>query len=302
MSVTPANLSRDALQVFSRKADGPGVRRMAGHLGVLLLTGTIILTAEGGPLIAGAMVLHGVVMTFLFAPLHESVHRSAFKSRRLNRLAGWLGGAVLILPPRYFGHFHFAHHRYTQDLDRDPELLTAKPQSRAGYIWILTGMEYWYRALSGLLRRAAGDASAAFIPESGRARVVRESRLFLAGYTAAIALSVVFRVDWILWLWIYPALLGQPFLRAYLLAEHWGCPAVTDMWRNTRSTVSNPVVRFFTWNMPFHAEHHAHASVPFHALPALSERMAAARHVVSPGYARFHADEVPGLIRRGAGL
>ena len=302
MSTISNPLTTKELTGFSRKADMPGVLRLTVHLGVLATTGTLIMISGSSVVIAVALLAHGVVMTFLFAPLHESVHRSAFRARWLNRLAGWLGGVVLILPPRYFGHFHFAHHRHTQDPDRDPELLTAKPTSWLGYIWLLSGMEYWYRAIGGLLRRAVGAVPAAFIPERQRALVVTESRIFLAGYAVVAILSITFNVDWILWLWVYPALIGQPFLRAYLLAEHWGCPAVSDMWRNTRSTVSNPLVRYFAWNMPYHAEHHAHASVPFHALPALSRRLAAARRVVSPGYARFHISEAPSLIRDGTGV
>ena len=300
MSETKNPLSAAERTALATKIDAPGVRRLALHLGVLLLTGTTIMIARS-PLVVGlALLAHAVVMTFLFAPLHESVHRTAFASRRLNRLAGWLGGAVLILPPRYFAHFHLAHHRYTQDPEHDPELLTAKPVDWLGYLWLLSGLEYWYRSIAGLLRRAAGKADAVFIPERGQARVVTEARIFLAGYAAAIGLSAALQIDWLLWLWVYPALLGQPFLRAYLLAEHWGCPYVREIWRNTRSTVSNPAVRWLAWNMPYHAEHHAHAYVPFHALPALSQRLAAAQ-VISPGYANFHRDEAPGLIQRGGG-
>ena len=302
MSTIPEPLTAKELAGFSRKTDVPGMLRLTTHLMVLLVSGTVIMTSDTGIVIALALLAHGVVLIFLFAPLHESIHRSAFRSRWLNRLAGWLGGAVLILPPRYFGHFHMAHHRHTQDPLRDPELLTAKPTNWRGYLWLLSGLEYWYRALGGLLRRASGTVPADYVPERQRDRVVVESRVFLGGYVAAAVLSVGFQVDWLLWLWVYPALLGQPFLRAYLLAEHWGCPASPDMWRNTRSTISNPLVRFFAWNMPYHAEHHAHASVPFHALPALSRHMGAARQVVSPGYARFHGIEAPALIRAGTGI
>jgi len=30
-------------------------------------------------------------------------------------------------------------------------------------------------------------------------------------------------------------------------------------------------MKWLTWNMPFHVEHHAYPSVPFHALPKLNE-------------------------------
>lgn len=300
---SPANpLTIRELAAFSRKSDGPGLRRFGAHFGLLACTGWLILTLENPAALAAAVLAHGVAMTFLFAPLHESVHRTAFRSRWLNRLAGWIGGAVLILPPRYFSHFHRAHHRHTQDPERDPELLTAKPVTWAGYFWLLSGLEYWSRAIGGLINRARGRIPPALVPAGQRGRVVRESRAYLAAYLAAIGLSALAGVDWILWLWVIPALAGQPFLRAYLLAEHWGCPAVPDMWRNTRTTISNPLVRFLAWNMPYHAEHHAHAGVPFHALPALARRMAGARQTEAPGYATFHLREAPDLVRDGTGL
>ena len=295
-------LSSDELRTLSLRCDRPGLLRLLVHLGLLAISGSAIMLVEHAALRLPGMVVHGIVLSFLFAPLHESVHRTAFRSRFLNQLAGCIGGAVLVLPPEYFRHFHMAHHRYTQDSERDPELLTAKPTSLAGYLLVLSGFEYWYRTCSGLLRRAAGRVPTDLIPPAQRRRIVIEARCFCAGYAGLAAVSLVFGWDWVLWLWICPALLGQPFLRAYLLAEHWGCPAVPDMWRNTRSTVSNRLVRFLAWNMPYHAEHHAHASVPFHALPALSRRMAAARRVVAPGYRFFHRHEVPDLIRRRVGL
>ena len=84
--------------------------------------------------------------------------------------------------------------------------------------------------------------------------------------------------------WILPALAGQPFLRLYLLAEHTGCPLVPDMLANSRTTLTNGAVRFLAWNMPYHAEHHAFPSVPFHALPSLHKDLIADLSVTAPGY------------------
>ena len=71
----------------------------------------------------------------------------------------------------------------------------------------------------------------------------------------------------VLWVWLLPVVLGQPMLRLYLLAEHTGCPMVPEMLENSRTVHTNAVVRFLAWNMPYHAEHHAYAAIPFHALP-----------------------------------
>jgi len=83
---------------------------------------------------------------------------------------------------------------------------------------------------------------------------------------------------------VLPALAGQPFLRSYLLAEHTLCPLVPDMLANSRTTRTNAIVRFLAWNMPYHAEHHAFPSVPFHALPALHRDLRSDLKVVAQGY------------------
>jgi fatty acid desaturase len=76
-------------------------------------------------------------------------------------------------------------------------------------------------------------------------------------------------------------------LRLYLLAEHGRCLEVEDMFLNTRTTLTTRVVRFLAWNMPYHAEHHAMPSVPFHKLPVLHDMTAAHLGQVSDGYSGF---------------
>ena len=110
----------------------------------------------------------------------------------------------------------------------------------------------------------------------------------IAAYATLTAASAATGSTALLWFWIIPALLGQPFLRLYLLAEHARCPHVANMLANTRTTFTNRLVRWLAWNMPYHAEHHAYPAVPFHQLPALHD--IARRHllVTENGYARFN--------------
>ena len=111
----------------------------------------------------------------------------------------------------------------------------------------------------------------------------------MAAIYALGALSLIWS-PLLLWLWLVPVLLGQPFLRLYLLAEHGDCPFVANMFENTRTTYTNRVVRFLAWNMPYHVEHHAYPAVPFHHLPALHDKMREHLQVTAPGYAQFTKD------------
>ena len=85
-------------------------------------------------------------------------------------------------------------------------------------------------------------------------------------------------------------LLGQPFLRAYLLAEHTGLPSGGGFLGEHAHDATGAPLRFLAWNMPFHAEHHAYPGVPFHALPELHARERAKLKAVSPGYLAFHRE------------
>ena len=81
-----------------------------------------------------------------------------------------------------------------------------------------------------------------------------------------------------------PLLVGQGFLRPYLLAEHTACAFTRDCLENTRTTLTLWLVRLFAWNMPYHAEHHAYPAVPFHALPRLHAQVRGKIANLEPGY------------------
>ena len=90
---------------------------------------------------------------------------------------------------------------------------------------------------------------------------------------------------------LLPLLVGQPLLRAYLLAEHAGCEETSgDMLANTRTLLTTAPVRFLSWNMPFHTEHHSFPAVSFHALPRLHRVTRDDVRHLEPGYLSFHRE------------
>ena len=282
-------LPRDTIRRLSQRSDARGALQLGIHLALLIATALLVWTSRGQVWLAAALLLHGVVLCFLFCALHECIHRTAFRSRPLNDVVAWLCGALLVLPPGYFRLFHFAHHRYTQNPARDPELALAPPASTAAYCWRVSGLPYWRERLQTSLRHAlSGRVSEPFVPAAGAPAVVREARTLWGGYLAIAAASIYLHSAAALLYWIVPALLGQPFLRLFLLAEHTGCALDEDMRANTRTTYSNAALRLLTWRMPYHAEHHSFPSVPFHALPRVNALLAAQWRVTSPGYLALH--------------
>jgi fatty acid desaturase len=281
-----ASLAQTERDRLTERTNVHGLLRCATHFGAILALGTaIVLGLPGWCLL---LLPQGILIVFLFTALHEAAHETAFRTPALNRIVAAISGFLVLVPPLWFRYFHFAHHRHTHDPDNDPELMSPKPETAWQYTKYLSGIPLWFGMAKVIAKAAAGDASDAYITEKGRARVIREARIVAALYALLALVSVLLGTTALLWAWVVPAILGQPFLRGYLLAEHARCPHVSNMLENTRTTFTNAVVRFVAWNMPFHAEHHAYPTVPFHRLPDFHGVVREHLKTTERGYARFH--------------
>lgn len=265
---------------LSARLDSPAVLQACGHLGAIVLGGAALWFARGSWWAVPLTVLQGYFIAFLFNVLHETAHQTAFKTRAFNYLMGHIAGFAIGLPYEYYRVFHWDHHRYTQDPRRDPELSVPPPPTGPGLVWYWSGIPTWIsRAKMLWAHGVRGVVKERWVAENKRPLIAREARWYLLGYAGVIVVSVLAQSMAPVWLWLLPVAVGQWLLRPYLLSEHTGCAYSPDMLENTRTTYTNAVVRFFAWNMPFHAEHHAYPAVPFHALPRLNTLLAG--HIVN---------------------
>ena len=289
-------LTKGQLQELSRRSDLSGAVRTGVHVALLIGTGALVAEARGW-LLLPAMLLLGLVQAALFAPIHETMHRTAFASRRANTIVGWLAACPSLLNWDFYTAFHLAHHRHTQDPALDPELIVPPPSTLDAYALRVVALPYWRTRLTVLWRGLRGDLSAyPFITERAAPRIIRSLRGMAGLMLALSVLSMVLVGPWApLVFWIGPQMLGQPFLRLYLLTEHTGCTLDENGLTNTRTTLTTWPIHLLMWNMSYHTEHHLYPSIPFHRLRdahgVLRERLA----VIQPGYVRWHANFVRDL-------
>ena len=256
---------------FVERRDGPGLAFAAAHAALLVTTGWVLWRALGTAWAVPATVLHGVVIVHLFAPFHESVHYTAFRTRRLNTAMSWVAGLVLMLPPTVFSYQHTAHHRYTQDVERDPQMIPMG-ESRWGFWYYASAVPYFQGILSGLLRQLLGRLSPSErrdVPEALHGTVQREAICFWGVYLALAAVSVQFETWLVVLFWLLPRVAGEPFMRIIRMSEHVGCARVPSMLENTRTVFTAAPLRWLAWNMAYHTAHHALPQTPFFRLPAL---------------------------------
>jgi fatty acid desaturase len=287
-SLTPEERNR-----LTAKSDISGLVQLGLHWGAIAVVGSLI--AAKVPLWPLLMLPQGILVVFLFTLLHETVHRTAFETQWLNDVVARACSLMIALPADWFRYFHFAHHRFTQDPESDPELAFPKPETVRQYLIHVSGIPLWWGHFKTLYVNAMGRCRGSYVPPKGHAKVRAEARAMIAVYAVVLGLAVWFRSTTLLYVWIVPALLGQPFLRLYLLAEHGRCPFVANMLENSRTTLTNWFVRKLAWNMPFHAEHHAYPGVPFHQLPAFHALIERYLKEVEAGYVRFHGKYIETL-------
>lgn len=268
-----------------RRSDRRGALQLAAHLGCMIATGVLVwLALPVWWLLIPAMVLYGFTIVTWFAPMHECVHRTAFATPALNAVVGWVAGVVSFYNSTFYWYFHAWHHRYTQDPARDPELMLPKATSRLAYLLEISGVNFWWRRALDYPRLALGLARGLpFLPETARRRVALSMAAQLLVYLAAVV-AIVLGWHALLYFWLLPAVLAQPLLRVLLICEHSGCSLDGNPLGNTRTTLASWPVRLLMWNMPFHAEHHAYPSIPFHQLPAVHRQMRQSLVHLAPGY------------------
>jgi fatty acid desaturase len=283
---TAHEIPREDLHALMTRADGPALRRAVWHVGMLIVTGALLWRLRSTVWVVPLIVMQGYMVAFIFCALHETAHRTAFQTRWLNPVLGTLAGLIGFWPYRNYRVYHWDHHRFTQDVERDPELFFAKPTSPLAYVVVLTGIPNAMRRIGDILRLASGRADRPWMAPAERRPLILEARAYVAVYLVVGGLSIATGSAAAVVVWIVPWMIGQAFLRPYLLAEHTGCAFTRDCLENTRTTLTWPLVKLFAWNMPYHAEHHAYPAIPFHALPRLHARVRGKIENLEPGYVR----------------
>ena len=285
-----ALLPRSVLAELNSGSDRPGVIRLVSHL-LTIGMGGWLWAQVGLPMLLRlvGLLASGIGLATAFAPLHECCHRTAFRSRQVNDAVAWWAGLLCFYNSTFYRRYHQWHHRYTHQIGLDPELEDGFPTTGFSYLLEISGWNWWLGKFRGYARLLFGDLTGlAYLSPEVIPQIRRSVRWQFAIYGALALASLLNGSGFLFWHWLLPLAVGQPFLRMAMLAEHSGCSFVANGTTNTRTTLTHPVVAWQMWNMPFHAEHHLYASLPFHSLPAAHRWIGPALKHLDPGYLAVH--------------
>ena len=294
-----ALLDRDLLRSLQKREDFPSIVHLSLQLGAFVIAIGLVVYVAPVPLMAflAALAL-GAIWTALFAPFHECAHQTAFLTRRFNTVGAWLTGIPFGMAPTVYREFHFEHHRYTHDPDKDPELagpgaFAEWPRAPLAWAMMIAGLWLLWLKVRLMFRLALSSSAHTKLPPPFddpdlHSTFIRESRIVASvwGVLAILALIGVRGAGWVVF-----ALVPCHVLQAiWLTTEHKGLPHGGTIISRTRTIYTSTFVQWWLWNMNYHTEHHAWPSIPWHALPAVHQRIAGNLEHESWGYLRLQRD------------
>ena len=286
------------LRQMMQRSDLRGAMQAGSHFGTIMVTGALLWATWGTWWAVPLFMIQGVLINFLYAGQHELSHGTPFKTKWLNEWLGRLIGFLMIFPRDFDLIMHTAHHKWTQDWERDGELVREPYTLKTYLLWVL-GPTYWWTRFTRLYRLCRGIVIEPYIRPDQEHVVVREARMHVAIYAAIALVSIVAQSWAAVILWLAPMLVMKFVHQLQNTIEHLGLSHEANIFENTRSTRTNALLRWMCWNMQYHTAHHAFPSVPFHRLQELNAEMTAGmgQPPHSMGYLAFQLEVIRKLSR-----
>ncbi|QIE48190.1 fatty acid desaturase (plasmid) [Pseudohalocynthiibacter aestuariivivens] len=272
------SISSKELRSYMKRQDLLPLLWLAGHFGLILAAGVLAYLSFGEWYFWPIFFVYATAYSFLECLMHESQHGATFRTRWINEVVYYICCFAAVQEPTTNRWVHTEHHTHTSIRGADHEFQTGRPPQ----LWhILTEVFRIPVVIDGwikMIRHAVGrptDTLRSTVRDDnqfGKMRVV--SILYLLAYLG-IFIWAILAQSWLPILFTFGArIIGGPLVWVVFFTEHPGLEEdVYDHRRNSRTVYTNRVMRFLSWNMNYHIEHHMYPMVPFHQLPDLHERI-----------------------------
>lgn len=296
-------LSRDELKALVKRRDWPGIRDTLIWFTALVASGFIAWKSWGTWWAVPAFFVYG---TLYASPSdsrwHECGHRTAFKTQWLNDAVYQIAAFFVLRQPTPWRWSHTRHHTDTIIVGRDPEINAKRPPEIGNILLNVFNLSFGVRELGRMLIHSAGRLTIEereFIPKGERWKVYLVARIWCAIFAGVIVWAVVIGSILPLMFIGLPSFYGAWLHLVFNLTQHAGLAEdVLDHRLNTRTVYMNPIFRFIYWNMNYHVEHHMFPMAPYHALPALHEKIKADTPRAYNGLIETYREIVPTLLRQ----
>lgn len=283
-------LSEEEQKELLTRRDLRGLWEVLKSWGIIVITFTVVFQWPNVFTVIIALFVLGGRQLGISVLMHDSSHKSLFRSSGLNDFFGkWFGGYPLWTDMLRYRPYHVRHHVHT-GLDEDPDTNLTKgfpagKKSLSRKIFRdlsgLTGVKTFTALMMmhlGYLEFDQGNNPQS-IDQSKRswAEFFRTAYKNLIGPLVAniilfLVLSIFSPFLYLLWVGAYLTAF-QFSTRVRSIAEHSMVNHPKDPYENTRTTYANVFERmiFAPHNVNYHAEHHMLMGVPCYNLPRMHD-------------------------------
>lgn len=231
----------------------------------------------------------------IFIIFHDCGHGSFFRSRRANRVMGFLAGLLFFLPFHYWTNHHAVHHATTGDLGRRGtgdvytltvrEYLDLSPRKRLFYrifrhpatllvigplFTFFVRYRYWYPSDQPSRRRSAMNMNLIL------AAIVVTATLVTGARTVLFIHMPIMLAAGTVGVWLF-------YVQHQFEGTYW---AKSGAWEHLRGAIRGssfyklpPILQWITGNIGFHHVHHLNPRIPNYKLSACHEAIAELRNV-----------------------
>ena len=300
-------LDKKELKALMRRSDRPGLIYFACWMALLAATGIFVLMSVGSWWIVPALLVYsGFFAVTAYSLSHECAHGTAFRTRWLNEAVFWFTSLLYFEEPLHRRYSHASHHTHTWIEGEDNQMPYAPiPLTFFGWVEEILGLGlYWHQTKMFVLHSLGkfSDEVVRVTPASELPRMQRNTIICVVIYLGGAAVSVWMGWMWPVWLIVVPRVLGGPIMNAFILMQHVEMAEnQPNILQSTRSFRTNWFFQFLYFNMNHHIEHHLFPTVPFHALPELSEALKEKLPEPDAGFLSTHLEVLKITIRRSLG-
>ena len=272
-------IERKKLRDLSKRKDWPGLLHFFIYFISLFLSGYFAYLTWGTWWTVFWFFIYGSIYAFSVSNWHETVHRTAFKTRWINEFFYHLSSFMSDFEGFRWRWSHTFHHTNTLQTegDYDHEIQVSRPTE---LIWFFlnyvpfTALLYPHQLTKfEVLKHAFGFFSPVVnisAPDTEKKKILWNSRLYLFIWLFVIAISIYYESFLPILYIILPQYYGKPIWFAVNITQHLGAAFDKKDHRTSTYTVKiNPILSFLYWHMEYHLEHHMFPAVPSYNLHKL---------------------------------
>ena len=300
-------IDKKKLKDLSKRKDFPGLVHFFFYFLFIGISGYLSYVTWGTWWSALFFFIYGTIYAFSVSNWHETVHRTAFKTRWINEFFYHISSFMCDFEGFRWRWSHTFHHTYTlqTEEDYDHEIQVSRPTE---LFWFflnyipLTDLLLPHRLLKfEVLKHSLGILTPVVnisAPDNQKNKIIWNSRLYvfiwLGVFIFAYYIGSILPILYI----ILPTYFGKPLWFAVNVTQHLG--AAIDKKDHRLSTYSlkiNPILSFLYWKMEYHLEHHMFPMVPSYNLRKLQNEIKDQLPKPFNGLFAFYKAILPSVIK-----